>query len=113
MFVVFVASTICHAPISVLIYLVFRIKMNRNLALFPTIQKLDRNFTVSGFAAHLKPNVFDGTNYKRWVRKLELWLVSMSIWFHIVRKLKGLLLSRALSRRTMRTGRLITCSEGL
>jgi hypothetical protein len=65
----------------VMIYLVFWIKMNRNLALIPTIQKLDRPFTVSGFAAHLKPNVFDGTNYKRWVHKLELWLISMSIWF--------------------------------
>jgi hypothetical protein len=36
MFVVFVASTICHAPVSFMIYLVFRIKMNRNLALIPT-----------------------------------------------------------------------------
>jgi hypothetical protein len=85
MFVVLVASTIGYAPVSimnfVMIYLVFWIKMNRNLALIPTIQKLDRPFTVSGFAAHLKPNVFDGTNYKRWVHKLELWLISMSIWF--------------------------------
>jgi hypothetical protein len=40
MVVVFVASTIYHAPISVIpiimIYLIFRIKMNRNLALIPT-----------------------------------------------------------------------------
>ena len=55
--------------------------MNRNWPLIPTIQKLDRAFSVSGFAAHLKPNPFDGTNYKRWVRKLELWLISMSVWF--------------------------------
>jgi hypothetical protein len=81
MFVVLITSTICHAPISIMIYLVFQIKMNCNFALIPTIQNLDRPFTVSGFAAHLKPNVFDEMNYKRWVRKLELWLISMSIWF--------------------------------
>jgi hypothetical protein len=34
MFVVFVASTICHAR--VMIYLEFRIKINYNLALIPT-----------------------------------------------------------------------------
>ena len=28
----------------------------------------------------LKPNEFDGTNYKRWVGKLELWLTAMSVW---------------------------------
>jgi hypothetical protein len=113
MFVVFVASTICHAPISIIIfvviYLVFLIKMNRNLDLIPTIQKLDSPFTVSGFAAHLKPNVFDGMNYKRWVRKLELWLILMSI----CSSLKGLLLGPALSRRIELIKRLITCSEGL
>jgi hypothetical protein len=83
--------------------------MNHNLALIPTIEKLDRPFTVSGFAAQLKPNVFDGTNYKRWVCKLELWLISMSIWFIT----EGPPASRALSRRTTRTRRLITCSEGM
>jgi hypothetical protein len=35
-FVVFIASTICYARISVMIYLMFWIKMNRNLALIPT-----------------------------------------------------------------------------
>jgi hypothetical protein len=43
-FVVFVASIICHAPISVMyffiIYLVFRIKMNPNLALIPTVTSI-------------------------------------------------------------------------
>ncbi|CAO2152452.1 unnamed protein product [Urochloa humidicola] len=34
-----------------------------------------------GFAAQLKPNVFDGTNYKRWVGRLELWLKAISVWF--------------------------------
>jgi hypothetical protein len=36
------------------------------LAKFPTIQKRDRPFTSTGFASMLKPNVFDGSNYKRW-----------------------------------------------
>ena len=77
MFIVFVTSTLDHALNfiykNVMIYaLIFGIKMNRNWPLIPTIQKLDRAFSVSGFAAHLKPNPFDGTNYKRWVRKLEL-----------------------------------------
>ena len=86
MFIVFVTSTLVHALNfiykNVMIYaLIFGIKINRNWPLIPTIQKLDRAFLVSGFAAHLKPNSFDGTNYKRWVRKLELWLISMSVWF--------------------------------
>ena len=86
MFIVFVTSTLNHALIfiyrNVMIYaLFFGIKMNRNWPLIPKIQKLDRAFSVSGFAAHLKPNPFYGTNYKRWVRKLELWLISMSVWF--------------------------------
>ena len=86
MFIIFVTSTLDHALSfiykNVIIYaFIFGIKMNRNWPLIPTIQKLDRAFSVSGFAAHLKPNPFDGTNYKRWVRKLELWLISMSVWF--------------------------------
>jgi hypothetical protein len=36
------------------------------LAKFPTIQKRDRPFTSTGFASILKPNVFYGSNYKRW-----------------------------------------------
>jgi hypothetical protein len=49
--------------------------MNHNLPLIPTIQKLDRAFLVFGFVVQLKPNSFDGTNYKRWVCRLELWLL--------------------------------------
>ena len=54
--------------------------MNRNWPLIPTIQKLEWQFLVVGFAAQLKPNEFDGMNYKRWVGKLELWLTAMSVW---------------------------------
>jgi hypothetical protein len=46
---------------------------------FLTIQKLDiRLFSVSGFAAALKPNDFNGTNYKRWRAKMILWLTAMN-----------------------------------
>jgi len=50
---------------------------------FLTIQKPDiRQFSLSGFAAALKPNDFDGTNYKRWRAKMVLWLTPMNC-YHI------------------------------
>ena len=46
---------------------------------FLTIQKPDiRQFFVSGFAAALKPNDFDETNYKTWHAKIVLWLTAMN-----------------------------------
>ena len=46
---------------------------------FLTIQKPDiRQFFVSGFVTTLKPNDFDGTNYKRWRAKMVLWLTAMN-----------------------------------
>jgi len=46
---------------------------------FLTFQKPDiRQFSVSGFAAALKPDDFDGTNYKRWRAKMVLWLTAMN-----------------------------------
>jgi len=46
---------------------------------FLTIQKLDiRQFFVSGFAAALNPNNFNGTNYKIWRAKMVLWLTAMN-----------------------------------
>ena len=46
---------------------------------FLTIQKPNiRNFSVSGFAATLKPDHFDGSNYKRWRVRMILWLTTMS-----------------------------------
>ena len=46
---------------------------------FLTFQKPDiRQFSVSGFAATLKPNDFDGTNYKIWRAKMVLWLTAIT-----------------------------------
>jgi hypothetical protein len=46
---------------------------------FLTIQKPDvRQFSVSGFAAALKSNDFNRTNYKRWRAKMVLWLTAMN-----------------------------------
>ena len=54
--------------IDVMIYLLFiQIISRSNLLIFPTIQKHDyRQFTPSGFAAHLKPPTFKGAQYNRW-----------------------------------------------
>jgi hypothetical protein len=50
---------------------------------FLTIQKPDiRQFSISGFAAALKPNDFDETNYKIWRAKMVLWLTVMNC-YHI------------------------------
>jgi hypothetical protein len=82
-----------HSPmfifIHVMSYALFRIKINRILSLIPTIQKLDRAFSVAGFAAQLKPNMFDGTNYKRWVGRVQLWLMAMNVWFIVQRQPEG------------------------
>jgi len=46
---------------------------------FLTFQKPDiRQFSVSGFAIALKPDDFDGTNYKRWRAKMVLWLTAIN-----------------------------------
>ena len=50
---------------------------------FLKIQKLDiRQFSVSGFAAALKPNDFGGTNYKIWHAKMVLWLTAINC-YHV------------------------------
>jgi hypothetical protein len=50
---------------------------------FLTIKKHDiRQFSVNGFAAALKPNDFDGTNYMRWRAKIVLWLTAMNC-YHV------------------------------
>jgi hypothetical protein len=48
--------------------LIFGIKIYRKLPSYLTIQKLDfvNRFSVSSFAASIKPPPFDGSNYKRW-----------------------------------------------
>ena len=46
---------------------------------FLTIQKLNvRQFSISGFAAALKPNNFDGKNFMIWRVKMVLWLTAMN-----------------------------------
>ncbi len=51
------------------------------MTIFPTIQKPDRSFSVVGFAAALKPNAFDGSNYKRWKARALLWLTAMQCFY--------------------------------
>ena len=63
----------------------FGIKIYRNMPRILTIQKpyiVDR-LSVSSFAASIKPNVFDGSNYKRWRERLTLWLTAMNV-MHVV-----------------------------
>ena len=61
--------------------LIFWIKICRFMTKFSTIQKLDRYFSVVGFAASLKPHAFDGSNYKRWKARALLWLTVMHCFF--------------------------------
>ena len=53
--------------------------MYLNFSKYVTVQKLDRHFWVSCFAAALKTDVFDGTNYKRWHAKCILWVPTMHV----------------------------------
>ena len=46
-----------------------------------TIKKRDRQFSVVSFASMLKPNVFEGTHYKRWRQRCILLLTSMHCYF--------------------------------
>jgi hypothetical protein len=46
------------SDITNIIFIIFWIKLLLNLPKIPTIQKLDRHFSVVGFASMLKPNVF-------------------------------------------------------
>jgi hypothetical protein len=59
--------------------LFFRIKLCRKLSKSLTIQKPNiRQFSLSGFAATLKPNQFDGKNFMIWRARMELWLTAMN-----------------------------------
>lgn len=63
----------------VVIYLMLvRIKSHSSLLIYSTIQKPDyRQFTPSGFAAHLKPPTFKGVQYKRWRTRAVYWFQTM------------------------------------
>ena len=69
-----------HIHVITYIALIFWIKLKLKMPNFLTIQKSDiRHFSVSGFAAALKPSEpFDGTFYKRWRSKMILWLTAMN-----------------------------------
>ena len=41
-----------------------------------------RQFSVSGFAAALKPNNFDDKNFMIWHAKMVLWLTAMNCYHH-------------------------------
>jgi hypothetical protein len=61
------------------------IKMYQKMPIFLTIQKpylVDR-LSVTSFVATLKPNVFDGSNYKHWKQRVTYWLTTMSI-MHVI-----------------------------
>jgi hypothetical protein len=59
MLLIFIHNMIC--------FMIFGIKICRKMAKTLTIQKLDccDRLSVTSFAAALKPNAFDGSNYKR------------------------------------------------
>jgi hypothetical protein len=55
---------------------IFGIKLYRKLPSFLTIQKPEfvNSFSVSSFAASIKPPPFHSSNYKYWQERLILWL---------------------------------------
>jgi hypothetical protein len=67
----------------IMIQLIFRIKLTWKLSKFLTIQKSNiRQFSLSGFAAALMPNLFYGKNFMIWHARIELWLTAMSC-YHV------------------------------
>jgi hypothetical protein len=81
LFTAYVSSdTHMHIHVVTYITVIFWIKLKLKMSISPTIQKpYIRHFSVSGFAATLKPSEpFDGTFYKRWHSKMILWLTAMN-----------------------------------
>jgi hypothetical protein len=72
---------------SMIFLLDFGIKIYRKMPKYLTIQKLDYcdRLSVACFTAALKPNAFDGSNYKWWHDGMILWLTAMNI----IRVVKG------------------------
>ena len=75
----------------VMIYILFiQIKSRSNLLIFPTIQKpYHRQFTPSGFAASMRPPMFEGIHYKRWRVRAVLWFQTMSCYDATLGKPEG------------------------
>ena len=65
--------------------LISGIKIYRMMPKFLTIQKpyVNNRLSVAGFAASIKPNIFDGSNYKCWRERVTLWLTAMNI-MHVI-----------------------------
>jgi hypothetical protein len=59
----------------------FGIKIYHKMLKLLTIQKLNccNRPSVTSFAAALKSNAFDGSNYKRWRDRMILWFTAMNI----------------------------------
>jgi hypothetical protein len=72
---------------SMIFLLDFGIKIYRKMPKLLTIQKLDccDRLLVTSFAAALKPNAFDGSNYKWWRYRMILWLIAMNI-IHVTKE---------------------------
>jgi len=83
-----VVMNMCHTMLSfinnvlyvIIIFLIYGIKMIWKLPIILTIQKpnYNRNFSVRGFAAALKPDPFDEKNFLLLKAKMELWLTAMT-----------------------------------
>ena len=78
--VVFIKNIHMHIYIVTnLLMLFFWIKLIMKLPKFLTIQKPNvRQFSISGFAAVLKPNNFDSKNFMIWHAKMVLCLTAMN-----------------------------------
>jgi hypothetical protein len=66
--------------ISIKLVMLLQIKSFGKFLIFPTIQKpyaFYRQFYPVGYAASLKPPVFEGVNYKRWRARTIIWLTTM------------------------------------
>jgi len=76
-----------HIYATSLLFVIFWIKSNIKMSKFLTVQKAEiSHFSVSGFAAVLKLDNFDGSNYKRWRARMILWFTAMSCYHAAERK---------------------------
>jgi hypothetical protein len=66
--------------------------MTLKMSKFLAIQKPNvRQFSLTGFAAALKANTFEGKNFMIWRAKMELWLTAMNCYHAAQGKPKTLL----------------------
>ena len=81
----------CIFAILVMFYLLFLlIKSFGKLLIFPAIQKpYYRQFTSNGFAASMRPPMFEGIHYKRWRVGAVLWFQTMNCYDATLGKPEG------------------------